>query len=236
MNDFLDIHTHTVASGHAYNTLYEMAKAASEKGLTVFGSSDHAPAMPGSCHEMYFCNFSTLPKELYGVRLLMGCELNIIDHEGHVDLKNWLLKRLDYGIASIHDLCYKIGTVQENTAAILGAMKNPYVQIIGHPDSASIPLDYEAIVKGAKEHHVLLEVNNSSLKPRSPRPGAKENYQIMLDLCRRFNVPVIANSDSHCASDVGNHTHVMELFKELNFPEELVVNTSPDRLAEYISM
>ena len=187
MNDILDIHTHTIASGHAYNTLYEMVRAAAGRGLTLFGSSDHAPAMPGSCHEMYFCNFKAIPRELFGIRLIMGCELNIIDYQGNVDLKRWLQKRLDYGIASIHDLCYEIGTKEENTAALIGAMENPYVQIIGHPDNSRIPLDYESLVKAAKEHHVLLEVNNSSLKPGSPRPGARENYYTMLKLCRRYN-------------------------------------------------
>lgn len=234
MIDLLDMHTHTVASGHAYNTLYEMVQAAADNKVTLFGSSDHAPMLPGACHEMYFCNFVSIPKELFGVKLMMGCELNIIDHQGTVDLKNWLLKRLDYGIASIHDLCYQVGTIEQNTAATIGAMKNPYVQIIGHPDSSTIPLNYEAVVKAAKEHHVLLEVNNSSLKPTSPRPGARDNYHEMLALCRRFNVPVIVNSDAHCAADAGNHTIALELLKEMDFPEELVVNTSLKKLGEYI--
>lgn len=102
------------------------------------------------------------------MRLIMGCELNILDYKGTLDLKEWLLKRVDYGIASIHDLCYKTGSREENTAAAVNAMKSPYVQVIGHPDNANIPLDYTALVKGAREHHVLLEVNNSSLKPGSP--------------------------------------------------------------------
>ena len=50
MIDLLDLHTHTIASGHAYNTLYEMAQSAAEKGLALYGCSEHAPAMPGSCH------------------------------------------------------------------------------------------------------------------------------------------------------------------------------------------
>lgn len=234
MTDLLDIHTHTIVSGHAYNTLYEMAKAASDRGLALFGSSDHAPAMPGSCHEMYFCNFSCLPKELYGVRLLMGCELNILDYSGRVDLPERLLKRLDYGIASIHDLCYQVGSREQNTAAVIGAMKNPYVQIIGHPDSSQIPLDYEALVLAAREHHVLLEVNNSSLKPTSPRPGASENYKTMLSLCRTYNVPIVVNSDAHCARDAGQHSFAMKLINELEFPEELVVNSSLERLYSFL--
>ena len=28
-----DLHTHTIASGHAYNTIREMARAAADKGL-----------------------------------------------------------------------------------------------------------------------------------------------------------------------------------------------------------
>ena len=34
----MDLHTHTVASGHAYCTLREMAKAASDKGLELLGN------------------------------------------------------------------------------------------------------------------------------------------------------------------------------------------------------
>lgn len=142
MKDILDIHSHTIASGHAYNTLYEMARAAADNGMELFGSSDHGPALPGSSHEMYFCNFKSIPKELFGMRLIMGCELNILDYKGTLDLKEWLLKRVDYGIASIHDLCYKTGSREENTAAAVNAMKSPYVQVIGHPDNANIPLDY----------------------------------------------------------------------------------------------
>ena len=48
MKDIMDLHTHTIASGHAYNTLYEMVQAAAGAGLSLFGSSDHAPGLPGA--------------------------------------------------------------------------------------------------------------------------------------------------------------------------------------------
>ena len=41
----LDIHTHTIASGHAYGTIREMAQAANERGLLLLGLSDHAPGI-----------------------------------------------------------------------------------------------------------------------------------------------------------------------------------------------
>ena len=49
MKTLLDVHTHTVASGHAFSTLQEMAAAASEKGLKLLGITEHAPGIPGTC-------------------------------------------------------------------------------------------------------------------------------------------------------------------------------------------
>ena len=111
MIDLLDLHTHTTASGHAYNSLYEMARSASERGMRVFGCSDHAPAMPGTCHYYHFINFKVIPRTLYGMKLMMGIELNIMDYEGGVDLEQDLLQNLDYAIASLHHPCIESGTM-----------------------------------------------------------------------------------------------------------------------------
>ena len=56
MNFVLDVHTHTLASGHAYSTIREMAQTASEKGLKLLGITEHGPKMPGSCPRHYFQN------------------------------------------------------------------------------------------------------------------------------------------------------------------------------------
>lgn len=165
---------------------------------------------------------------------MLGCELNIIDYKGNVDLEPRYLAGLDYAVASIHEPCYDSGTTAQNTAAYLGAMKNPAVQIIGHPDDGRFPIDYETLVCAAKEHHVLLEVNSSSLHPECHRLNARENYITMLELCRRYKVSVIMDSDAHSDADVGNHTRAQALFDEIGFPEELVVNTSIEKAAEYI--
>lgn len=234
MLDILDLHTHTIASGHAYNTLYEMTKAASDKGLVLFGCSDHGPAMRGGPDAFYFINFKVIPRDLYGIKLIMGCELNIRDNTGKIDLSERYLKGLDYAIASIHDFIFKKGSAQENTMACINAMENPYIQILGHPDDGRIPLDYELLVEGAKKTGKLLEVNSSSLHPLSPRKNARENYIRMLTLCRSLEVPVILGSDAHVAADIGNHERALKLLEELDFPEELVVNTSPEKLLPYI--
>lgn len=232
----LDLHTHTVASGHAYSTIREMAKAASEKGLECLGITEHGPKLPGSCTELYFLNLKVVPRELYGVKLLLGAEVNILNSEGKLDLSERELKRLDLVIASLHLPCMKPGTIEENTNAYINAMKNPYVNIIGHPDDGRYPVDYEKLVKAAKEYGVLLEVNNHSLDPECMRQNAWENDTTMLKLCMKYQVPVIVDSDAHFDALVAELPFAEKLLKELDFPQELVVNRSREILEKYLKI
>ena len=137
----MDLHTHTLASGHAYNTMREMAQAAADKGLKILGITDHAPDMPGTCQHFYFHNLKIVPRTMCGVELFLGSEVNIRDYEGHVDLNDRELARLDVVIASMHTPCVQPGSKKENTQAYLKAMENPYINIIGHPDDGSYPVD-----------------------------------------------------------------------------------------------
>ena len=232
--DIMDLHTHTIASSHAYNTIYEMAAAASRKGVALLGITDHGPNMPGSKHQSYFNNFKMLPRELYGVKVMFGCELDILDYNGSVDLPERILRKQDYVVASLHKNCCTPGTMAENTQAYLNVMKHPKVSIIGHPDDTAYPVDYETLVHAAKEYHVLLEVNSNSLHPRCVRSGARENYAVMLEWCKKLQAPIVINSDAHCEIDVGNHGRVHAMLEELDFPQELVANRSLDAAAAYI--
>ena len=234
MKDYADLHTHTIASGHAYGTITEMVHAAALKNLPILGITEHAPSMPGSCGEMQFCNFNVIPPVLEGVRLLFGCELNIVDYSGTIDLSERMLKRLSYTVVSLHDLCLKPGTMEDNTFAVLTALKNPYVTILGHPDDGIYPLEYEPIVEAAKETNTLLEVNNNSLNPAGSRKHTRENLIAMLELCKEYKQPVIMNSDSHVFCDVARRDFSEKLIKEIDFPEELIVNRSVDVFKEYI--
>lgn len=54
MNLLADLHTHTVANGHAFSTVKEMAEAAAGRGLKMIGVTDHGINMPGGPHEYYF--------------------------------------------------------------------------------------------------------------------------------------------------------------------------------------
>lgn len=235
MQYILDVHTHTIASGHAYNTMREMAKAASEKGLELLGITEHSMSMPGTCHRFYFENLKMVDREMYGVELLLGAEVNIMDHTGRVDMEESILKNMDITIASMHIPCIRPGTRQENTNAYLEAMKDPYINIIGHPDDGRYEVDYLALVQGAKEYGVLLEVNNNSLDPRCTRMGGEENIRTMLEYCREYQVPVVVNSDAHTDTLVGNHAYGQRIIEEMDFPQELVLNRSVQELKKYVN-
>ena len=232
--DLLDAHMHTIASVHAYSTVREMVTAGAKKGLKLVGITDHAPAMPGCFSEMYFCNFKVIPRAWDGVEVFMGAELNILDFCGSTDLAGHLTSRLDYAVASLHDNCIRPGTREENTAALTGAMRNPKVKILGHPDNPVFPVDYDVLARAAKERHVLLEVNNSSYAPGGSRQGSREVVGEMLAACRRHGVTVILDSDAHIEFDVGNHAYAHEMLKKYEFPQELVINRDPEAFKAWI--
>lgn len=235
MNIVLDSHTHTIASGHAYSTLHEMAREAADRGFSLLGITEHSMTMPGTCHEYHFHNMRMLTREMYGIQVMHGVEVNIMGYDGSLDMKDALLAQMDVVIASLHIPCIKPGTKEENTAALLHAMENPYVNIIGHPDDSRYPVDYEKLVRKAKERKVLLELNNTSLHPKSSRKDARPNDEILLRLCMEYEAPIILGSDAHTQEDIGNFQYALLLLEEIGFPKELVVNRSVEDYKKYIN-
>ena len=112
MKLLFDLHTHTVASGHAFSTLKENIEEAAAKGLKAMGTSDHYSAMPGSAQPIYFTNFKAIKEKILGVRIFTGMEANIIDLEGKLDAEEAVLKKMDYVIASLHVPCVKAGNMK----------------------------------------------------------------------------------------------------------------------------
>lgn len=229
MNFVIDAHTHTLASGHAFNTINEMAEAAANKNLSILGITEHTESMPGTCHRIYFTNLKVIDREIYGVEMMFGAEVNIVDYAGKVDLPSWIIKQLDITVASIHGLCMGVGSKENNTAAIINAMKNPLIDIIGHPDDGMFPMNYLDIAKAAKEYDTLIEVNNSSLSPESFRVNAYENYIELLSHCKKLGVPIIVDSDAHYSSRVGGHEYADKVLEEIDFPQELIMNYFPEK-------
>ena len=134
MKPLLDVHTHTVASGHGYSTIQEMAQAAADKGLQVLGITEH-PQHPHLRTALFQEYVRCTPPDVRHPAA-DGREVNILDTEGRLDLNDEYLDRLDIGIAGIHIVCWQGGTREENTRGMINVIRNPKIHIISHRATA----------------------------------------------------------------------------------------------------
>ncbi|MCI0502640.1 MAG: phosphatase [Fusobacteria bacterium] len=233
----LDLHTHTVVSGHAYSTLKENIEAARAKGLKGFAVTDHGPAMPGVLGDAYHVVNMKLavPKVMEDIRIIRGFEANIIDYEGKTDLPTEFSPSVEFIIASLHEICIVPSSREENTAGVINAMASGYVDAIGHPDGFKFPLDYLAITEAAYEYGIALEVNNNSLKGEV-RGDTRHNYLELLRLAKKNRVYVAAGSDSHFYVSIGELDMARDILEEVDYPKELIINSSVESFDEFIRL
>lgn len=231
----LDIHTHSIASGHGTDcTIADMAKAAYNKGLSLLGITDHGPATMSSCKPSYFRSLAMSPKKRCGIELLYGVELNILDYNGTVDLDADTLAILDYAIASIHPKNLKPGSCSENTYTYIEAMKNPFIKIIGHCDDTKYRVDYQALVQAAKEHKILFEINNASLSPDGYRGDTTQNNLELLKWCKTYGMPIVLSSDSHGTEHIGDIRYAEKFVLDFDYPADLIFNYNYHKFKEFI--
>ncbi len=229
-----DMHMHTLASGHAYGTIREMAQAAADVGLELIGITEHGPGIPGTVDPFYFGNLKVVPRVLYGVEVLHGCEVNVLN-DGTPSLKERYMRRLDYCSVGIHGLCYENAGKEKNTENLISCMRHPKIKFVTHPDDDHTPLDYDLLTAAARETGTALEVNNSSLIKKDHRLNCYENYRTMLKYARERGVYIIVNSDAHDPSQVGMLDLAVELLESEQFPAELVLNADRDRLVRFLT-
>lgn len=229
-----DLHTHTVASGHAFSTVKENAQAAAQKRLEILGVTDHGPDMPGGPHYYYFYNLFALPDVLEGVRLIRGAEANIINRQGSLDLKKDILSRLDLVAAGFHEVCSPDGTIEENTEAMIAAMASGWVDIVVHPGNPSFMVDPERIVASALHYDIVLEINNSSLSKGGARKGSYSNCLAIATLAAQTGLTVVVGSDAHFADKIGNFAEALKLIEKAGVKEEQVLNTSSTKILDYL--
>lgn len=233
MNIKVDLHTHTVASGHAYSTLSENALEASHKGIELLGMTDHGPSMPGAPNLYHFGNLAILPEELYGVRILTGVEANITNYEGKLDIPIEYLSRMNLVLVGLHEICYPGGTSEQNTKAYISAMENPYTDMMVHPGRPHFEMDLEYIAYMSAQLNIPVEINNSSLSKE--KRGAWDNCRRIARYMAQYKGPVILGSDAHFWDRVGNFSHALELVQETGILEDQILNTSPERVLEYLA-
>lgn len=221
-----DTHIHSIACSHAYSTVLENIAAAKAVGLRFMAITEHGPTMPDAPHIWNIqCN-REVPTFMDGLIILHGVEANVVDSEGRLDVDEKILASLDWVIASMHMPCCGKLTAEQVANAWIAIAKNPHVDVIGHSGDQRYAFDYEKVMPIFKEYGKIVEINNSSV---FSRPGAKDNCKTIAALCKKYQVPVVVNTDSHFAPNIGRFEEALKILEAVDFPEKLVLNADYDR-------
>ncbi len=248
-----DVHTHTLFSRHAYSTLEEDVRAASAQGLELLGVTDHFSCMLFEQQTLknfqHFINTSVWPREWMGVRVLHGCEADIVDAEGHLfgwdipvganiteerrresTLKEKCFAACDYVIASIHrnDFC-DAATRAQNTQMYINALQDPKVLILGHVGRSGVDFELDPVIEAARDLGKLVEINESSISDPLKAKKSLGRCEEVARRCAELGCMVSFGSDAHVAPQVGRYARTKKLLESVNFPKELVACGSAEK-------
>ena len=231
-----DLHTHTIASDHAYSTILENVTYAKKHGLEAIAITDHGLSTPDCPHKWHFGNLKIIPQNIDGVLVLKGAECSYIDMDANLDIDEGVLKGLDVVIGSMH-YGGKIPTFKNKEdfiSLILKACENPYIDILGHISRIDFILDEndcELIAKTAKDNNKLIELNNECLVKGE---CYKNNACTLMKACNKLKAEICVNTDAHFALLVGKMDEAKKLLSKICFDENLIVNRNLDSLRNYL--
>jgi len=228
-----DLHCHSNDDG-GQDSIMDMVKKAMSLGYEYIGISDHTKYLKieNGLNEKQLLKqheeIKNLNKKLKGFKILHGCEANILN-DGSVDIKDEVLAQLDYVIAGVHS-SLKMER-KEMMFRIEKAMKNPNVDIIAHPTGRIVgqrdeyEIDFDKILKLAKETGKILEINSSS------RLDLRDLY---IRRAKEEGVKMIINTDSHQKSDMDRMEYGVAQARRGWAEKKDIINTnSVDKLLEY---
>lgn len=192
-----DLHVHSEWSD-GLHSIEAMALAARERGYEYIAITDHSPSLsvargldPSRLEEQLE-EIARLNRRLDGIRILTGCEVDIL-RDGSLDLPDEILARLDVVVASVHSAMNL--DEAEMTERIVAAMRNPHVDIIGHPTGRILgrrepyAVDMERIIAVAAETGTCLEINAS--------PDRMDLKDVHARWARERGVMIVINTDAH---------------------------------------
>lgn len=165
-----------------------------------------------------------------GLTLLQGVEADIYQ-DGKLNISNDVLKKLDIVIASLHPES-GIETHQEKIATYEKVIQNPYVDIIGHPDSKWHELEFKLteeewseLITTAKKYDKAIEINVNQIEAYHPQS---------LKMMAESGVKVSFGSDTHeldtimkdqkLGTDWKKFAKVVLLMKEAGLKKSQILN------------
>lgn len=218
-----DLHTHTIASGHAFSTIIENIEYGKKRGIETIAITEHTDGMLGGANRYYFWNLRNLPDVINGVKIIRGAEANIINNKGELDIESYWedYQDLELIIASMHSGLIKSPSKEYATETYMNVIKNPRVKIIGHPDHIKYDFDMVKVFEEAKKYGKIIEINNASALVRGT---SIERMKMMIGLLKDIGNEISLGSDSHFATNIGNFEVVLPLLEEVDFPADRIYN------------
>ena len=220
-----DLHIHSIRSQCGTMTYAEIVARARELGMHGVAITDHALAF-GEKRFHFHILTKRYPREVDGIRVYKGIELNVVDAEGTVDMPMELLAHFDYVALGMHPVrgCLADLGLAGNTDALLAALRlQPWIDAVVHPTQRSHPLDFARILPVMAELDVAFEVNGCGHQYRKADPRVTADA---LGYAVERGVPVVANSDAHVFSEIGEDSSIREVFRLAGLDPELAVNAS----------
>lgn len=197
-----NLHMHSTYSDGKLSML-DMARAAIKRGLKVIVFTDHsvslgvANGLSMERHKQQAAEIKKIQKQLGDeILILHGSEVEI-KADGSLDYPDEFLASLDLVVASLHSSLRQ--PREKVTQRLLNAVRNPHVDIIGHPTGREIPdregadLDMEIIFQAAAESGVALEIN--------AHPSRLDLDDAYARRAKDLGIPISINTDAHSEAD-----------------------------------
>ncbi|GAP15436.1 DNA polymerase IV [Longilinea arvoryzae] len=223
-----DLHVHSTWSDGAA-TIAEMAAAARERGLKVLAISDHSGGLGVAggmsvekLHERRAEIESVQEKMGDSLRLLQGAEVEI-HADGSLDYEDEVLAELDVVVASLHSSLRQ--PREQITERLLRAMRNPNVDVIGHPSGRLLPnregadLDWERVLAAARETGVALEIN--------AHPARLDLDEVYARRAAEMGIPLSLNTDAHAPDQLDLIEYGISAARRAWLEPEQIINTWP---------
>ncbi len=231
-----DLHAHTTWSDGKLSVI-DLARAATRRGLRVLALTDHSVGLgmvnglSMERHAEQLAEIQAAQRELGdSIRLLHATEVEI-KADGTLDYPDEFLATLDLVVASLHSSLRQERSVA--TERLLRAVRNPHVDIIGHPTGRLIPdrpgadLDMDAVLAAAAQSGVALEINASPY-----RLDLEDNYARR---ARDMGIPLSINTDAHSEADFDTLSFGVATARRAWLTAADVINTwETDRLLDWL--
>ncbi len=231
-----ELHAHSTWSDGRLSIL-QMAEEARKRGYHVLAITDHSVGLgvagglsPDELEEQRREIDAAQEKLGDSLRLLQGCECEIRS-DGALDFSDEVLAKLDIVIASLHTGLRQ--PREQVTSRLLNAIRNPHVDVIGHPTGRLFPnregadLDMDAIFKAAKDSGVALEIN--------AHPARLDLDDVHARRAMELGIPLALDTDAHSAGDMDLVFYGVATARRAWVTPEAVINAwEPKKLFDWL--